>query len=137
MNTPVGFVNIHGQPIDPATMAHTSTRTPRETQDKFHKGWRVVGLPPDAIEIARIADEVERANIRAHNERVKEGKAHEAIKDPPPVRSGGMGSQCEVAPRSRQALRAERLCARVREACRAGRVDARHVQRNQAGRVSV
>jgi transposase len=58
------FVNIKGQPLTPHQMEVTakSQRKPRYVaeKEKQHKGFRVVGHSPEAIEKAREANRIER-----------------------------------------------------------------------------
>lgn len=46
------FVNIHGSPVSTAPVKQAK-RPKREKPDSWHGGWRVVGIPPGALEAAR------------------------------------------------------------------------------------
>lgn len=46
------FVNYKGQPLPPPASNVPRTVTRRDGPDQFHKGWRVVGIPPGAVEAA-------------------------------------------------------------------------------------
>lgn len=51
-----GMVNIHGQPRMPSKAAIDPTpKQKREPPAEYHKGWRVVGIPPGELEAARAA----------------------------------------------------------------------------------
>lgn len=53
---PMRFVNIHGEVLpDPVARKLYSKASPRpKAEDKsYHKGWRVIGIPPGALEEAR------------------------------------------------------------------------------------
>jgi hypothetical protein len=52
MNTAVAFVNIFGDKVDTTKRVKLAKRE-STAPDKFHKGWRVVGVSPEAIEAAR------------------------------------------------------------------------------------
>lgn len=55
------FVNYLGNPV--STLANPSSRKPESSApSEFHKGHRVMGLPPNAIESARIEHEKLQAN---------------------------------------------------------------------------
>ena len=48
-----GFVDVNGNPWSPSFAAVNKQPKPtRSGPDEFHKGWRVVGLPPGAKEAA-------------------------------------------------------------------------------------
>lgn len=52
----IQFVNIHGQVLpDPVALKQYSKAAPRPKPEEksFHKGWRVTGIPPGALEEAR------------------------------------------------------------------------------------
>lgn len=54
----VTFVNLRGDPVnvDPAPAAQ---RKSRREATAFHKGWRVVGVSPESLSIARAAHDKE------------------------------------------------------------------------------
>lgn len=50
------FVNLHGDVLpDPVALKQYKKATPRQKQEdkSFHKGWKVIGIPPGALEAAR------------------------------------------------------------------------------------
>lgn len=48
------FVNYQGQPLHICKLdLHQKERKTKATPDSFHKGWRVQGIPPGALEKAR------------------------------------------------------------------------------------
>lgn len=51
---PVQFVNYRGEAV--ATIAPPQpTKRPKAADESFHKGWRVTGVPPGALEAAQVA----------------------------------------------------------------------------------
>lgn len=48
------FVNYRGQPLHICKLdLHQKERKTRAVPDSFHKGWRVQGIPPGALQKAR------------------------------------------------------------------------------------
>lgn len=48
------FVNYQGQPLHICKLdLHQKERKTKATPDSFHKGWRVQGIPPGALQKAR------------------------------------------------------------------------------------
>lgn len=48
------FVNYQGQPLHICKLdLHQKERKTRAVPDSFHKGWRVQGIPPGALQKAR------------------------------------------------------------------------------------
>lgn len=56
------YVNYAGQPVSLDSSLHARPKVTREAES-FHKGWRVVGIPPGAMEEAE----------RQHNDASKAG----------------------------------------------------------------
>lgn len=57
------FVNYKGEPLPPPSSTATPRRAAQRTiETEYHKGWRVVGLPPGSLEEA----------MRIHNARQNE-----------------------------------------------------------------
>jgi len=56
------FVNIHGQQWTPST-AMPKIR-PKPAKEKFHKGFRVVGLPPGSMDEARIKHDKQQVDAK-------------------------------------------------------------------------
>lgn len=50
-HTELSYVNINGAPVD-TRPREKAKRTKPEKPAEFHKGWRVVGIPPGALEDA-------------------------------------------------------------------------------------
>jgi len=61
------FVNIHGQKVNTTARVKLAKRESSAGED-YHKGWRVVGVSPEAVTAARVAREKEISEATAHNE---------------------------------------------------------------------
>lgn len=48
----LNFVNYKGESLPPPASTVPKLVKRRETPDSFHRGWRVVGIPPGAVEEA-------------------------------------------------------------------------------------
>jgi len=76
MNTakqPLRFVNIHGERVSTEPLKQAK-RAARAQPESYHNGWRVVGIPPGALEEAERQHPITVAEIRSWNERVANEK---------------------------------------------------------------
>lgn len=86
-NSTIQFVNIDGQPVDTLTGRVKLARVSK-AKTEFHKGWRVVGVPPaaqtEAIALAKLKFKLDfnldlwSANARARSVRAKPYEIPEA-----------------------------------------------------------
>lgn len=52
--TPLTYANIFGDPVSLDPSKHARKKVKRELPDEgYHKGWRVIGIPPGALEEAK------------------------------------------------------------------------------------
>lgn len=76
----VSFVNYAGQPVSTAPVQRKVIK--REQPDAFHRGWRVEGVPPGALESAKAGHEREIEAAVRHNEGVGRGEKRGPVKVP-------------------------------------------------------
>lgn len=76
MHEPLTFININSQPVEvPASTKKRAIKRIAPVSDEgFHKGWRVVGVPGDALKQAeqdhpRLIADAESWNLRVQQER--------------------------------------------------------------------
>lgn len=72
MSKTLDFVNIHGQKVDTTKRVKLAKRE-SATEEKFHKGWRVVGVSPEAVAAARAEREKAIKSAIKRNVDVKAG----------------------------------------------------------------
>ena len=86
MSEAIVFVNIFGERVYVNTTKRVK-RPKREsrTPEKFHKGWRVVGVSPQAIADAERKRKQDIQKAIAHNDDIDAGKTHFAIKRQVPL----------------------------------------------------
>ena len=54
MSDTLEFINFLGDKVDTTRRVKLAKRESSTTQDKYHKGWRVVGVSPDAVAAALV-----------------------------------------------------------------------------------
>lgn len=77
------FVNVFGQPIDTSRRVKLARRA-AAPETKFHKGWRVLGVSPEAVAEARKMREDAIEQAVEHNERWHAGKSGGGLHHVPP-----------------------------------------------------
>lgn len=89
MKTPIAYVNVNGELLGYDLAAGRKKAAPRRSAPaepkSYHNGWRVVGIPPGALEAAEQDHPRLIAAAKAHNEMVARDKgAGKAIPVPGP-----------------------------------------------------
>jgi hypothetical protein len=88
----LSYVNIHGRPVSVAPPIEVKKKA-RAQPDAYHKGWRVMGIPPGSLE-------------KAQQEHIK--KARDAEKRGKPIADFDQGAWLAKAKKKAGALQALR-----------------------------
>lgn len=72
----LSFVNIHGQRVS-VDAVKTAAKKRATGPDEFHKGWRVVGIPPGAWDLAKAKNEGDIAYANRHGHKAPEPLTYE------------------------------------------------------------
>jgi len=70
--TELAFINVNGDVVDTTKRVKLAKRE-SATADKFHKGWRVIGVSPEAVQAAKAEREKAIRNAIKRNADVKSG----------------------------------------------------------------
>lgn len=83
MSDTLEFINFLGDKVDTTRRVKLAKRESSTTHDKYHKGWRVVGVSPDAVATARKLREEGIEKATKHNERWRAGQEGGGLHDVP------------------------------------------------------
>lgn len=72
----LSFVNIHGQRVSVAAIKQPA-KAKSTGPEEFHKGFRVVGIPPGAWDLAKAQSEGDIAYAKRHDHKVPEPLTYE------------------------------------------------------------